>query len=63
MIGRHSDLTVYKEIFQSNDFLKIAFGGILIPITIGISKISDTYSSLLISALLLSSVAIDGLPI
>ena len=63
MIGRHSDLTVYKEIFKSSDFIKIAFGGMLIPITLGISKISGNNSSLLISALLLISVAINGIPI
>ena len=63
MIGRHSDLTVYKEIFKSNDFIKIAFGGMLIPLTLGISKISGNSSSRIISILLLISVVINGLPI
>lgn len=63
MIGRHADLTVYREIFKSSEFLKVALGGILIPITLGISKFSDSPSSLMISGLLLVSVAINGLPI
>ena len=63
MIGRHSDLSVYKEIFKSSDFLKIAFGGMLIPITLGLSKLSGNHTSLIISGLLLLSVAINGMPI
>ncbi len=63
MIGRHSDLSVYKEIFRSSDFLKIAFGGMLIPITLGLSKLSGNNISLIISGLLLLSVVINGLPI
>ncbi len=63
MIGRHSDLSVYKEIFKSSDFLKIAFGGMLIPITLGLSKLSGNHTSLIITGLLLLSVAINGMPI
>ncbi len=63
MIGRHSDLSVYKEIFKSSDFLKIVFGGMLIPITFGLSKLSGNQTSLIISGLLLFSVTINGLSI
>jgi len=63
MIGRHADLSVYREIFKSSEFLKVALGGLLIPITLGISKISNEHSSLIISGLLLLSVVINGLPI
>ena len=63
MIGRHSDLSVYKEIFKSSDFLKIAFGGMLITITLGLSKLSGNHTSLIITGLLLLSVAINGMPI
>ncbi|WDP87496.1 MAG: cadmium-translocating P-type ATPase [Desulfobacter sp.] len=63
MIGRHSDLSVYKEIFKSSDFIKIATGGLLIPVALGISKISNTTMPFVITALLLASVAINGIPI
>lgn len=63
MIGRHSDLSVYKEIFKSSDFLRIVLGGALIPITLGLSKLSSSNTSLIISGLLLLSVTINGMPI
>ena len=63
MIGRHSDLSVYRDIFKSSDFIKIASGGLLIPIALGISNISNNTMPIVFSALLLVSVAINGIPI
>ncbi len=68
MVGRFSDLTVYREIFSSGEFLKIAAGGILIPLTLvlGSSGILEEFVSrpdLIFQAVLLVSMAINGLPI
>ncbi len=63
MIGRHSDLSVYKEIFRSEDFVKIAMGGLLIPVALGVSKFSGSAVPFIFSGLLLLSVAINGIPI
>lgn len=63
MIGRHSDLSVYKEIFNSSDFMKIALGGLLIPVALGISKLSNDSMPLMFSGILLISVAMNGIPI
>ncbi len=63
MIGRHADLTVYKEIFRSSEFIKIAFGGMLIPVTLGLSYLFGEKISVLVSVLLIVSVVINGFPI
>ena len=63
MIGRHSDLSVYKEIFRSSDFIKIALGGLLIPVALGFSKLSNDSMPLVFSGILLASVAMNGIPI
>lgn len=65
MIGRHGKLNVYKEIFSSEDFMKTALGGALIPIAFlvksiqiqGIPYISVT------DMILILSVIINGVPI
>ncbi|MFC1669292.1 heavy metal translocating P-type ATPase [Spirochaetota bacterium] len=71
MIGRHSDLSVYKEIFKSSDFIRIALGGIFILVGVGISEISAFNSinifglnkTIIASILFITSVGINGIPI
>ncbi|PIE65743.1 MAG: heavy metal translocating P-type ATPase [Desulfobacterales bacterium] len=65
MIGRHTDLTVYKELVRSEDFIKVSFGTLLIPIAFFIPhKTTVPYLNLEFSdILLLLSIVINGLPI
>lgn len=71
MVGRYGDLAVYKEIFNSADFIKVAFGGLLIPVAFGISQIEKletiriwgAQGTWIVSIIFLLSVAINGLPI
>ncbi len=65
MIGRHADLTVYKELFRPKDFIKVAFGTLLIPIAF-FSPQKTTVSYLnfgLFEIFLLLSIIVNGLPI
>lgn len=65
MIGRHGKLNVYKEIFSSEDFMKTAIGGALIPIALLVKSIqiqSIPYISVMDMVLILS-VIINGAPI
>ncbi len=65
MIGRHSELHVYRELFRSEDFFKVLGGTLLIPLAFlcmnspSFFTHSLTYGELL----LLVSIAINGLPI
>jgi Zn2+/Cd2+-exporting ATPase len=65
MIGRHADLSIYREIFRSEDFIKASFGAFLIPLSFLLPKAQLALSinlGLLDIALLLS-IAVNGLPI
>lgn len=65
MIGRHSDVTVYRELFRSEDFIKAFLGAVLIPLSFFLPRTQFVPSlnfGLLDLALLLS-IAVNGLPI
>ena len=65
MIGRHGKLNIYKELFSSDDFMKTAVGGALIPIAFLLKSIqiqSIPYISVM-DMLLILSVIINGAPI
>lgn len=59
MVGRYSDLSVYKDILKSEDFIKVLLGSLLIPF----SFIFRIYSVKIMSIILISSILINGLPI
>ena len=61
MIGRYSDLSVYKDIFSSKDFIRACLGAALIPAAAAIQP--GTGSNGLSAILLLASAAVNGLPI
>ena len=67
MIGRHSNLNVYREIFNSGDFYKVAAGAALIPVAIALNGVTlpvSVFQGLSISLILLMvSVLINGFPI
>lgn len=65
MIGRHADLSVYKEIFRSEDFIKVSFGAFLIPLAFILPKLSvvPAFNLGLLDMALLLSIAVNGLPI
>ncbi len=63
MIGRYSDLSVYREIVISRDSIKAGTGAVLIPIALGADACWGQQIHWLGTALLLVSVAINGLPI
>lgn len=65
MIGRHADLSVYRELFRSEDFIKVSFGVFLIPLSFLLPKIQivPTINLSLLDIVLLLSIAINGLPI
>ena len=64
MIGRYSDLSVYKEIFSSEDFIRTGLGAALIPIALAAGFFMGTGPGLWISELLLlASIAVNGFPI
>jgi Cd2+/Zn2+-exporting ATPase len=65
MIGRHADLSVYRELFRSGDFIKVSVGTLLIPLFFllpGMPVVPDFHLRLPDIALLLS-IAVNGLPI
>ncbi len=61
MIGRYSDLSIYKDIFSSKDFIRAGFGAGLIPAAMGLE--AGMGSPWPAAVLLLLSVAVNGLPI
>lgn len=65
MIGRHTNLTVYRTIFKSEDFLKAAGGAFLIPTAFLFSNITVNFPVRinLSDLMMLISVFINGLPI
>ena len=77
MVGRFSDLSVYKDIFSSRDFARILAGGALIPVGFYLARLGSPDTGLarpelgiplpsgeaLFNMLLILSVAINGLPI
>ncbi|WP_196772868.1 heavy metal translocating P-type ATPase [Pseudodesulfovibrio alkaliphilus] len=65
MIGRHSGLHVYRELFRSRDFLKLLVGAGIIPVALLIdaTSLSGLPAMSLGSILLIVSIAINGLPI
>ena len=65
MIGRHADLSLYRELFRSEDFVKVSLGALIIPLSFLLPK-TQMISSLplgLLDIALLASIAINGLPI
>ncbi|MDC7127011.1 MAG: heavy metal translocating P-type ATPase [Spirochaetales bacterium] len=64
MIARFADLSVYKEIFTTSEFIKAIIGAILIPIAFILkSSLEFEYINLISNLLLVGSIAINGLPI
>lgn len=65
MIGRYSDLDVYREIFNSGDFLKLAAGAALIPVALVVKTIWDSAGAVMAPAdfFLILSVLVNGGPI
>lgn len=65
MIGRHADLCVYRELFRSEDFMKVSFGVFLIPLSFLLPKIQavPTLNFGLFDIALLLSIVVNGLPI
>ena len=65
MIGRHADLSVYRELFRSEDFVKVSFGAFLIPLSFILPQIevAPSFNLGLLDIALLLSIAVNGLPI
>ncbi|HCY86505.1 MAG TPA: heavy metal translocating P-type ATPase, partial [Desulfobacteraceae bacterium] len=65
MIGRYAKLNVYQEIFNQEDFFKLAGGAALIPVAMMIHAldISPVAGISLTQVILLVSVAVNGFPI
>lgn len=65
MIGRYATLNVYREIFRSDDFFKLAAGSALIPAAFAVQSIDlRLFGQLrLTDFMLLVSVLVNGLPI
>ena len=65
MIGRYADLTVYRQIFNSEDFLKVALGAGLIPaaLVVGPMSVAVIPGIFLTDLLLAASIMVNGLPI
>jgi len=65
MIGRHGNLHVYRELFQSKDFYRVLAGALLIPIAYLFENTAVPAAPSLSfgDVLLLASIAINGLPI
>ena len=65
MIGRHGNINVYQEIFKSSDFLRVAAGGLLIPLSLVLTRTGTLPLVNLSSSdlILLLSIAVNGLPI
>lgn len=64
MIGRYSDLSVYKDIFLSKDFIRAGLGAALIPVAMALDAwLGPSGNRWPAELLLLVSVAVNGLPI
>ncbi|MCG8616176.1 MAG: cadmium-translocating P-type ATPase [Desulfobacterales bacterium] len=65
MIGRYAKLNVYREIFNQEDFFKLAGGAALIPVALMIHalEVSPLAGISLTDVILLISVAVNGFPI
>lgn len=65
MIGRHADLSVYRELFRSEDFIKVSFGAFLIPLSFILPKIQivPSIDLTMLEIALLLSICVNGLPI
>lgn len=65
MIGRYGKLNVYREIFTSEDFIRVAAGGALIPLAFLFKPVQFTGIPhvTLTDLMLILSVAVNGLPI
>jgi Zn2+/Cd2+-exporting ATPase len=65
MIGRYAKLSVYRQIFNSDDFLKVALGAGLIPAALVITPMSVSVAPgiLMTDLLLVLSILVNGLPI
>ena len=65
MIGRHANLSVYRELFRSEDFFKVALGALLIPVAFFLPKMQVVphFNLGLFDIILLISIAINGFPI
>ncbi len=65
MIGRYANLRVYKQIFNSDDFLKVALGTGLIPAALMVAPMSVAVvpGISLTHLLLAASILVNGLPI
>ncbi|MDK9706177.1 MAG: cation-translocating P-type ATPase [Desulforhopalus sp.] len=63
MIGRFTKLGVYEELLQSRDFLKVGFGASLALAGFVIGKLTFPGQGSISLALILASVAINGLPV
>lgn len=59
VVGRFSDLSVYRDIVKSKDFIKVFIGSILIPLGL----IIKIYSDDIWNVVLLLSIIVNGLPI
>lgn len=64
MIGRYAQLNVYREIFNQEDFFKLAGGAALIPLALMSHSLDIDFSGFsLTDIFLLASVAVNGLPV
>lgn len=65
MIGRHTNLSSYRELFRSQDFIKVSFGALLIPLSFLVpsGQITPQCTLSLSAMALLASIGINGLPI
>lgn len=65
MIGRYANLRVYRQIFNSEDFLKVALGAGLIPVSLVAAPMSVAVVQgiSLTDMLLTASILVNGLPI
>lgn len=67
MVGRYSNLSVYREIFRSRDFLRVSVGTVFIPVSMIVGRMTGGISGIsfkdISNALLIISIAINGLPI
>ncbi|MCB9481211.1 MAG: cadmium-translocating P-type ATPase [Desulfobacteraceae bacterium] len=67
MIGRYGNLSVYREIFRSKDFIRILLGGFLIPLGFYFSGLKifppQIYIFSIMDIFFLISAALNGLPV
>ncbi len=65
MIGRHSELQVYRELFRSQDFFKVLGGALLIPMAWFFAGRAISFHPAMTygDLILLASIAVNGAPI